>query len=442
MSEQEKPGEAPPPVPPPEMPKEALAALIDQGEVLEIERALREQNVRLPAVLAELDRVIDAGLGNLATVLATMLISSFHLARAGQIAERILGQKDTAGVEELTDLAAALMLEERLTTAGKVLAAALEHYPRADRALYLSAKLEARRGHLERAFATIAKVSPKLLGGAGLATQARWAALLGKEAAVDAAWRLAQKAAQEEDQEHLAYAAGVIQRQRQLGRTLPYGLRTALAVEYGAILVDLAKDPGDGGRFGMQAMTPYDVGRLLDRMVQVWRSLGTSPKELLYATEDGEIVAAGLGQRLGVPVKEVRHDRPIGEGAWYCMASAGTHPHVANHTVKVLHEALATGVLRSAALILPAGWRAPLVPDLIGRITGDDELPWGLTDEVDETLERMSDDSEGTTDDWLDDQGALESHLEGCAGLFRALLPDPRPGHVPYLDETPVPRAP
>lgn len=170
MSEQEKPGEAPPPVPPPEMPKEALAALIDQGEVLEIERALREQNVRLPAVLAELDRVIDAGLGNLATVLATMLISSFHLARAGQIAERILGQKDTAGVEELTDLAAALMLEERLTTAGKVLAAALEHDPRADRALYLSAKLEARRGHLERAFATIAKVSPKLLGGAGLAT--------------------------------------------------------------------------------------------------------------------------------------------------------------------------------------------------------------------------------------------------------------------------------
>ncbi|MBK6685858.1 MAG: hypothetical protein IPG45_15405 [Deltaproteobacteria bacterium] len=442
MTDQDQPGEAPPPVPPPEMPKEALAALIDQGEVLEIERALREQNVRLPAVLAELDRVLDAGLGNLATVLATMLISSFHLARAGQIAERILAQKDTAGVEELTDLAAALMLEERLTTAGKVLTAALEHDPRADRALYLSAKLEARRGQLDRAFSTIAKVSPKLLGGSGLATQARWAALLGKNAALEAAWRLAQKAAQEEDREHLNFAAGVIHRQRQLGRTPPYGLRTAFAVEYGSILVELAKDPKDGGRFGMQAMTPFDVGRLLDRMVRVWRNLGVLPKELLYATEDGEIVATGLGQRLAVPVKEVRHDRPIVEGAWYCMASAGTHPHVANPIVRVLHEALNAGVLRSAALILPAGWRAPLVPDLIGRITGDDELPWGLTDEVDETLERMLDDSEGATDDWLDDGPALEAHLEGCAGLFRALQPEPRPGHVPYLDETPVPRAP
>lgn len=444
MSEVELPpdGDTPPPVPPPELPPEALAALIDAGELQELERALREQNVRLPAVLHELDRVLAAGQGNLACVLGTMLISTFHLARASELTERILQQKDTAGVEELTDLAAALILEERLISADKVVTAALGHDPRADRALYLSAKLEARRGNLERAFTTIAKVSPKLLGAVGLATQARWAALLGKSAALEAAWRLANQQATPEDHEYLIHTQQVIERQRRLLHTPPYGLRTAFAAEYGSILVELARAAHDGGRFGMEVMTPPDIARLLDRMVGVWRHLGVVPSELLYATEDGEIIAAALSQRTGVPAKEVRHDVPIKEGAWYCMASAATHPHVANTTVRVLHEALATGSLRSLALLLPAGWRAPLVPDLIGRISGDDELPWGLTDEVDETLERMFDDDEGQTDDWIDDAPALLAHLERCAGLFRALQPAPRPGHVPYLDEVPVPRAP
>src|SRR5690606_33665877 len=140
-----------------------------------VERALREQVVRLPAVLGELDRVLALGLGNLATSLATMLVARFHVARADQLAERVLEQKETAGADELVDLAAALIQQERLRAAGRALEAAGEKDPRHGRALYLSARLLARRGRIPEAFETIARVDPELLGASGLATQARYA---------------------------------------------------------------------------------------------------------------------------------------------------------------------------------------------------------------------------------------------------------------------------
>mgnify|MGYP000221072469 CR=1 FL=1 len=54
------------------------------------------------------------------------------------------------------------------------------------------------------------------------------------------------------------------------------------------------------------------------------------------------------------------------------MGSASTHPHLDNKSVRWLGEALSEGVLRTAALIMPCGWRGPIVPDVIGRITGAD----------------------------------------------------------------------
>jgi tetratricopeptide (TPR) repeat protein len=424
------------------MPPEALRALVDEGRIADVERALREQNVRVPAVLGELDRILEAGLGNLAVALVTMLISSFHVARASQLAERALAQADRAGVEELTDLAAALMLAERLNAAEKAIAAALAQDPSAGRAIYLKARLHARRGQLGAAFDVIAKVSPKLLEGAGLATQARYAALAGRDKAKDAALKLARKAADEASAPHVTYAESVIARLDALGQRPadPWSLRTAIAIEYGAILVELASDAKDGGRFGMDPPTAFDLGRLLDRMAKVLGDLGARPTLLLYATEDGEIVAAALSEKLGVPYREVRHDRPILEGEWLCMGSAGTHPHVGKQVVAMIQEALDSGTLRTLALVLAAGWRAPIVPDLIGRITGDDELPWRIDDEVEDVLSRMKDEDEGHTRDYRSDEQALAAHLERHAGIFRALLPAPRPGHVPFLDETPVPR--
>ena len=107
----------PPEIPPAEMAEEELDALIDAGNVQAVEAALREHNVRVPAVIRQLDRTLDQKRGNLAAVLATMLISRFHVAQANLLAQRVLREVQSAGVEELVDLAAALFQQERLAAA-------------------------------------------------------------------------------------------------------------------------------------------------------------------------------------------------------------------------------------------------------------------------------------------------------------------------------------
>jgi tetratricopeptide (TPR) repeat protein len=434
--------ELPPPIPPAEMPEEELVRIVDEGNVRELERALREQAVRLPSVLEQLDRVLAKGLGNLATSIATMLIARFHVARADTLAERVLQHRQTAGGDELVDLGAALMQQERLRSARSAIDAALERDPANGRAIYLSARLAARKGELDRAFELIAKVDPQLLGGAGLATQARYAALTGKAKAVSGALKQALKRATEEERPHVAHVERLIKRVdlAAIDLSKPMSLRTAMALEYGSLLVELAAAPEDGGRFGMDRIKFGDLGPLIDRMIGAVRELGVPFSELCFANEDGEIVAAAIAQRTGLPVNEWRHDREVVDGAWLCMASAGTHPHQSRIDVDALQHALDAGTLRTLSLVLPVGWRAPLVPDVIGRLTGDDELPWTIDDEVEEMVELIFDDREAADHDAAVDAEALRNHVERFGGLLRAAQPIPRPPHVPFLDETPVAR--
>jgi hypothetical protein len=432
----------PPPIPPAEMPEEELARIVDEGNVQEVERALREQAVRLPSVLAQLDRVLEKGLGNLATSIATMLIARFHLARADVLVERVLAHRGTAGADELVDLGAALLQQERLRSAKSAIDAGLERDPKNGRGLYLSSRLLARKGRLEPAFELIAKVDPALLGGAGLATQARYAALTGKAKAGAGALKQAQKRATEEEREHVAHVGRLMQRVElsAIDFSKPMTLRTAMAIEYGSLLVEIASDTGDGGRFGMDRIELGDVGPLIDRMIGAVRELGVPFSELYWANEDGEVIATAIASRTGLAAREWRHDREAADGAWLCMASAGTHPHQSRIDVDALQRALDAGTLRTLALMLPVGWRAPLVPDVIGRLTGDDELPWTVDDDVDETVELIFDPSEDARHDAARDPDALHRHLERMGGLLRATQPLPRPPHVPFLDETPVPR--
>jgi hypothetical protein len=432
----------PPPIPPAEMPEEELAKIVDDGNVREVERALREQAVRLPAVLEQLDRVLAKGLGNLATSLATMLIARFHVARADALADRVLGHKDTAGADELVDLGAALMQQERLRSARRAIEAALERGPGNGRALYLSARLAARRGDLGSAFELIAKVEPDLLGGAGLATQARYAALTGRTKAAGGALNQAKKRATDEDRAHIEWVEGMVRRAELSGLELakPMNLRTAMLIEYGSLLVELAASSEDGGRFGMDRIKLGDLGALIDRMIAAIRELGLPFSELLYANEDGEIAAAAIAERTSLPYREWRHDRAVADGSWLCMASAGTHPHQKRIDVDALQDALDRGTLRTLAFVLPVGWRAPLVPDVVGRLTGDDELPWTADDDVEETVELIFDEREEADHDAAVDHEALHNHLERFGGLLRAAQTEPRPRHVPFVDETPVPR--
>jgi hypothetical protein len=433
--------EPPPPVPPPEMPRAELERLVGEGAVNEVERALREQAVRMPAVLEELDRVLSLGLGNLATAMATMLIDRFHVARADVLAERVLVHANAAGADELADLGAALIRQERLRAAGLAVDAALGRDPRHDRALYLSGRLAARRGLADVAFERIARVDPKLLGGAGLAAQARYAAFAGKTKAIEGALKVASKIAGEDEQPELSHVRSIVDRLEITGvDPRAMSLRTAMAIEYGSLLVELAQDLDDGGRFGLDAIRLGDVRRTIDRTIAAIRWLGTPIEEVFYANEDGEIVAAAIRDRNGVPAREWRHDRAVSGGSWLAMASAATHPHQRRDDVDALQRALDEGKLRTLALILPVGSRAPLVPDVVGRLAMDDELPWALDDEVDDTLELLFDEEADAAGDARDDADLLEAHVERFGGVLRAAQPEPRRGHVPFLDETPVPR--
>jgi tetratricopeptide (TPR) repeat protein len=437
--------DAPPPIPPAEMPRDALAKIVDEGNIQAVETALREQNIRLPMVLDELDRVLDAGFGNLGAALITMLVSSFHLARADKLAERVLAHADTAGSEELTDLSAALMMQERLTIAGKVVDAVLARDPTHGRALYLKARLFARRGRIDQAFDTIARVSPKLLDADGMAVQARYALLAQRERAIDGALKLAKKSDDPDTRARVAEVERMRDRfdraPREIVAAAKTDLRAICALEYGALLVELAADPGDGGRFGMDAIAVRDAGRLIGRMLDAIARIEAPMNECLYATEDGEIVAAAINKITGKPCREWRADRPGADGSWLCMASAATHPHLPNAVVETIQRALDEGTVRTLALVLPCGWRGPLVPDVIGRITGDDELPWTVDDEVDEVLERIfGEDEEMTAGLARDDDGEIRAHAERAKSILRATAKLPRPAHVPFLDETPIPR--
>jgi hypothetical protein len=435
----------PPPIPPAEMPRETLQRLVDEGNIQAVEAALREQNVRLPMVLDELSRVLEGGLGNLAAAMVTMLVSSFHIARADKLAEEVLVHKDSAGSDELADLAAALMMQERLTVSGKVIDAVLARDAMHGRALYLRARLLARRGLIQGAFEAIARVSPGLLLADGMAVQARYALLAGREKAIDGALKLAKRS---DDPDTRARVLEV-ERMRERYRKAPEGmaeaaasdLRAICALEYGSLLVEVATDPKDGGRFGMDAILVRDAGRLIGRSLQAIAKAGLVMNELTYATEDGEIVAAAIHRITGKPYREWRADRMPEDGAWLCMASAGTHPHLPNPVVQTIQAALEEGTLRTLALVLACGWRGPLVPDVIGRITGDDELSWAIDDEVDEVLERMfGEDEELSRDLAKNDEAELFAHAERARPILRAARSRPRPGHVPFLDETPIPR--
>ncbi|MCK6550855.1 hypothetical protein L6R52_33770 [Myxococcota bacterium] len=435
--------DAPPPLQTPELSPEALAKIVDDGDVNAVEAALREHVVRLPDVLDQLQRVLELGHGNLAAVLVTMLIGSFRIARADRLAEQVLQHRDTAGDEELVDLAAALLGQERLTIATKVLDAVLARDAANGRALYLRARILARRGKIDEAFDTIARVSPKLLDAAGMAVQARYALFAGRAKAMDGALRHAKKG---DDPDVVVMVRELERIQERMSRApaltakLRTDLRAAIALEYGSVLVELAEDPSDGGRFGMDAVAVRDVGRLVDRMLRAIDAAKLPITELLHATEDGEIIAAALSHRTGKPYRQWRADRPPAEGSWLCMASAATHPHLPNTVVQTIQSALDEGTVRTLAIVLPVGWRGPIVPDVIGRLTGDDELPWAIDDEVDETVERIFGDDEPTTGVARDDEPELFALVDAARVILRATQPLPRAAHVPFLDETPVPR--
>lgn len=436
--------EAPPPIPPSEMADETLSALVDSGNVAGIERAIHEQNVRLPRVLEQLDRVLTQGHGNLAAAMATMLISTFRVARADRLAERVLAEASSAGSDELSDLAAALLMQERLASANKVLDVVLAREPSHGRSLYLQSRVLARRGLPERAFDAISRVSPKVLGPSGMAIQARYALLANRDKALEGALKLARRS---DDPDVMNQVREVERIQERMDRA-PHSLldrarsdlRATMALEYGSLVCELARDPSDGGRFGMEPITRRDAAYVMERMAKAIGALGLPLSELIYANEDGEIVAAGISRVTGKPFREWRADRAPADGSWLCMASAATHPHLPNTVVRTLQAALDEGTLRTLALVLPSGWRGPLVPDLIGRITQDDELPFSMHDEVDDVVDEMFDAREEKSGLALEDEASFLEHLHEARALLRALEPSPRGGHVPFLDETPVPR--
>jgi hypothetical protein len=336
-------------------------------------------------------------------------------------------------------------MQERLTIATRVLDAVLARDREHGRALYLRARVAARRGRLGDAFEMIARVSPQLLGPAGLAVQARYAVLAHREKAFEGALKLARKTDEKETLNQIAEVERIRDRIARAPKVLvqrsKIDLRAMMALEYGSLVVELAEDPTDGRRFGMDPIAVRDVGRTLDRSIKAIRAAELPILELWYATEDGEIIAAALARRTGAPYAQWRTDRRPGDGAWLCMASSSTHPHLPRATVDTIQDALDEGSLFTLALILPCGWRGPLVPDVIGRITGDDELPWRIDDEVAEVLERIeSADEELTSSVVSDDEAELLAHAVSAKPILRATQPTPRAGHVPFFDETPIPR--
>ncbi len=439
-------GKAPPPVPPPELTDEQLRTLIDEGRVQEVENALREQSLRLPRVLEQLNRVLEQGLGNLATALATMLISRFHVSRAGELSDRVLDHADSAGADELLDLVAALIQQERLQSADKVLAAARQKDPTHARGLYFKARLLARQGKTEAAFEHIARVSTKVLGAVGLATQARYATLCGRPKAAKGALKGAKKAKDPEATDLIRQVEDIQSRLSITGLdiTQAQDLQTIMAIEYGSMVVELSKVDRNCGRFVDEALSLQKIAPLIRGIVEVIQQLGLPMNKLFHATEDGEIVAAAIHHLTDVPYQSWRQESIAEDGSWLCMGAASTHPHLRNPAVQTLHAALNSGSLRSLALVLPTGTRGPLVPDIIGQMGDSDEMPWAIDDEVEDVLEEvwagdqtpaLLDHSDPNHGPKTKNHESSFSHVERFGGILRATQKSPRPGHVPFLDE-------
>ena len=437
----------PPEIPPAEMSEQGLCALVAEGNILGVESALRAHNVRLPAVIRQLARVLEQEKGNLATVLVTMLISRFHIAQATTLAHKVLAQSASAGTEELVDLTAALFQQERLETARKVVNTALQQNNRHPRALYFLALLQARRGDIQAAFSSISKSNPKFLGAHGLAVQARYAAWCRNEKAFKGALKLGEKAAKntnnddstdEDVQVQLQTASSLVTRMQAVSPDAPPAdLRTAFLIEYGSLLIEQSTTANAHGGFDAETISYADVGRLIQRIRYVMAQIGPEVKELLYANEDGEVVAAGLSQLIKRPYRAWNKDLNAKDGDWLCMGTAASHPHLSNDAVQSLDRALKQGTLRSLCLVLPRGWRCPVVPDLIGRVTKDDEFPWARDDEIEDIYEQIL---EGSPSDGLvreEHEGVL-TIASDFAHLLRSSHNLAPLGHVPYRDETPL----
>ncbi|MEE2901663.1 MAG: hypothetical protein VYC39_05005 [Myxococcota bacterium] len=427
-----------------ELSAEELRTLVDAGDIRSIEAALREMNVRIPSVIRQIDRCLMEGQSNVATVLATMLISRFHVTQANALADQIISQAENAGADELVDLVAALMQQERLSSARKVLEKILEKVQGHDRAQYFKSLLAARAGHIEDAFQSIARCSPKLLGAHGLAQQARFAAWCRRAKAFEGAVRLAKQAEErksyEQDDEDVSIQITAAERlQNRLTTTNidSPSLRDALFLEYGSLLVEESVDEARFGCFDETPITYGDAGRLIRKIAEILPQFGEI-QELVYATEDGEVVAAGLSQILKKPYRAWHKELNAKDGDWLCMGSAATHPHVNNKTVQSLDQALMKGTLRTLCLVLPRGWRAPIVPDVIGRMTTDDEFLWEIDDEIEDIYEEMVDD-EPTAELVRNDSEKIEENMRAYPELMRAAEPLPRFPHLAYRDELPLP---
>jgi len=427
-----------------EISPEKLEAFVEAGDIRSIETALREMNVRIPSVIRQIDRCLIEGQSNVATVLATMLISRFHVTQANALADQIISQAENAGADELVDLVAALMQQERLSSARKVLKKIFEKIQGHDRAQYFQSLLAARAGNIEHAFQSIARCSPKLLGAHGLAQQARFAAWCRLPKAFDGAVRLAKQAEEKENQEHSdedvsiqIKAAERLQNRLSVTNIENPTLRDALFLEYGSLLIEESLDEAEFGCFDETPITYGDAGRLIRKIAEILPKFGEI-QELVYATEDGEVVAAGLSQILKKPYRAWHKELNAKDGDWLCMGSAATHPHVNNKTVQSLDRALMQGTLRTLCLVLPRGWRAPIVPDVIGRMTTDDEFPWEIDDEIEDIYEEMVDD-EPTSELIRNDAEKVEENMRAYPHLTRASEPLPRFPHLSYRDELPLP---
>ena len=122
-----------------------------------------------------------------------------------------------------------------------------------------------------------------------------------------------------------------------------------------------------------------------------------------------------------------------------CLGSAATHPQLPHAAVRALQAALDEGTLRTLALVVPCGARGPLVPDFVGRLSEDDDMPWRQDEDPDEVVDRIFSADDSATDDLVrDDEEAIEAHLALATSLLRAASPRPRRAHVPYRDETPI----
>ena len=426
-----------------EISQDELNALVDNGDVRSIESALREMKLRIPAIIRQIDRCIAGGQSNIATVLATMLIGRFHVTQANALADQIISHSENAGSDELVDLVAALMQQERLSSARRVLTATLEKSPGHHRAQYFQALLAARAGRVNDAFQSIVRCSPKLLGAHGLAQQARFAAWCRRPKAFEGAIRLATQAfetdskqgSKDEDTRLQIEAAQRLYNRLCATNIESPTLRDALFLEYGSLLVEESTDESTLGCFDDAPMTYGDAGRLIRKIAKILPTFGEI-QELVYATEDGEVVAAGLSQILKKPYRAWHKELNGKDGDWLCMGSAATHPHVNNETVQSLDRALMQGTLRTLCLVLPRGWRAPIVPDLVGRMTSDDEFPWEIDDEIEDIYEEMVAD-DPTTD--LVKPNLPDDPISIYPYRLRASEEMPRFPHLAYRDELPLP---